>query len=467
MGANGLFKQRAETSKHAGNLNLGDIRTRTYMNVLLWGTFGDAARIAERLGLAEDAADYHRYAASLKVAVVDQLWDEAQGCFKDALETPACGFEANALALSMRFVTPEQAVRMAPLLKMNGHGKFQSLASRGKFEYGFSQSALQALFDHNWLKLLSDSWLGASTTTECMGMITRGWGDESHPDTAIAAQFSSYILGVCPVEPGYRRFVVRPQPVKEVNWAKGLVPTPHGPIAVGWELSQATLKVEVTIPEGTVADVVLPSCARVLVNGVAGDGRNLGAGCYVVEACEMAADALIDPTIGAVVTAKAQARELTASSSVESDGYGIATLFAPDVETEKRGYRSSGHTSARSTEWLEIDLGEAVTLAQLVLVPSGEAGGGSKAGAGFPKDFTIQFAKEPDKFSSEKSFADCPVPVATGLVIDLYTVISYPVARYIRVNATQLREGGGSASGNYCLQFARIKIVTPEELRKS
>ncbi len=298
LGPEGLFVQRAETSKHAGNLDAGDVRTRTYMNILLWGAFADAARIAERLALTEEAVMYQGQADLLKVALFDHLWDETQGFFRDALETPSFGFTANALALSMKLVKPEQALRIAPLLKIDGHGKFQSLASRGKFEYGLSQSALQMIFDHRWTELVSENWQGASTTTECMGLGTSGWGDESHPDTAIAAHFSSYILGVRPVEPGYRRFIMQPQPVQEVTWAKGLVPTPRGMISAEWELRGNVLTVVLTVPPGTVADVKTPPSSRLQVNGESRGTQDLGPGHYVIEACDLMAGAWHDPTTG-------------------------------------------------------------------------------------------------------------------------------------------------------------------------
>ena len=467
MGESGLFAQRAETSKHAGNLDLGDVRSRTYMNILLWGTFTDAARIAERLGRAEDAAANQKQADALKRAIDERLWDEPQGFFREALETPSFGFEANALALSMGLVSPAQALRIAPRLKMVGHGKFQSLASRGKFAYGFSQSALQALFDHNWTKLLDDGWKGATTTTECMGMNTSGWGDESHPDTAIAAHFSAYILGVRPVEPGYRRFTVQPQPVKSVTWAKGLVPTPHGSIAAGWELIGNALKLTLTVPQGTTADAAMPKSDRLLVNGQPGQARNLEAGAYVIEAVDLVAGVLDDPTLAVATTVKDQQRSFKASSSHEEGGWGLSSLFAPEQEKGKKGYSSVAHPSAEGAEWIELDLGEEATLAQLVLVPRDDTTTADNKVAGFPRDFTVQLAKEPGKFTTVKTFNDCPVPDEGGLTLELYTVISYPVARYIRIEATRFGEPARDDLGNYRLQFKRLRLVRPEELRQA
>jgi hypothetical protein len=54
-----------------------------------------------------------------------------------------------------------------------------------------SEVIKHAIYAHNWMNLVEPGWKGATTTTECMGMGTRGWGDESHPDTAIAYLFSA------------------------------------------------------------------------------------------------------------------------------------------------------------------------------------------------------------------------------------------------------------------------------------
>ncbi|MEI7901574.1 MAG: alpha-L-rhamnosidase C-terminal domain-containing protein [bacterium] len=297
IGENGLFVQRAETSKHACNLELGDVRTRSYMNILLWGVFRDTARIAGRLGLADDAQASQKKADALKKAIFERFWDEANGCFREALETAKSGSEANALALSMRFVSQDQALRIARQLGKNDHGKFQSLASRGRFEYGFGQSGMQAIFDHHWLQLLDPGWKGTATTSECMNMRTRGWFDESHPDTAIATHFSAYILGVTPTAPGFSRFQVRPAPVKEVTWARGVVPTPHGPVMAGWENDGRTFKLSLTVPRDTQADVVLPKGGTVLVNGKPGDVLGLKKGVYEIEVRNLPADAWADPAL--------------------------------------------------------------------------------------------------------------------------------------------------------------------------
>lgn len=461
VGNNGLFVQRRETSKHAGNLGLGDVRSRSYMNILLWGVYADAALIAGRLGLADERADAEKKASAIKQALYQYLWDETHGCFKEALETPGFGPEANALALSLGLVTQAQALRIAPRFKKIGHGKFQSLASRGEFEYGFAQSGLQTLLNHNWLRLLDDGWKGATTTTECMSLQTSGWGDDSHPDCAIADHFSAYLLGVRPTAPGYTKFNVKPQATREVRWARGLVPTPHGPISAAWELTNDALKLALTVPQDTCADIVLPKGGSVSVNGKPGSCAELKAGVYQIEVSGLAAGVWTDPTDRQADAEKELKPVATASSSHEAGGWGLVNLFAPLGDSDKKGYSSRPCPSEKAVEWLEFDLGAETPLAKIVLLPrDGDAASG-KTGAGFPRDFRVQLAQQPGAFTTVATYTDCPAPGEAGLSVNLYTVIGCATARYVRIAVTRLGEAAADEPAVHRLQFSRVRLLGP------
>ena len=123
---------------------------------------------------------------------------------------------------------------------------------RALFDGGFGDEALKAIEAHNWFKILDPSWKGLRTTYECMYMNTKNWGDEAHPDTAIAGILSRYVLGVVPTKPGWTEFKFDPHPPKAVTWAKGAVPTPKGLIQVEWKRDGDRIVEQLTVPDGIV-----------------------------------------------------------------------------------------------------------------------------------------------------------------------------------------------------------------------
>ena len=84
-------------------------------------------------------------------------------------------------------------------------------------------------------------------------------GDLSHGWCSTPlVQMSARVLGVTPTAPGFKTLTIRPQ-ICDLAWARGSVPTPHGDVLVSWKWSDDQLALDVTIPDGTEADVMLPA----------------------------------------------------------------------------------------------------------------------------------------------------------------------------------------------------------------
>ena len=82
-------------------------------------------------------------------------------------------------------------------------------------------------------------------------------------------------LGVTPLEPGFARFRVAPQPA-DLAWARGAVPSPHGDIQVAWERAGNGLSLTLSAPEGTRAEVLAPAGLRWTdIDGRAASDRSL------------------------------------------------------------------------------------------------------------------------------------------------------------------------------------------------
>jgi hypothetical protein len=87
----------------------------------------------------------------------------------------------------------------------------------------------------------------------------------SHPwGSAPSYLFPEYVLGIIAVEPGYKKWALKPSYFGlGLVEAKGCVPTPHGPVGVEWHLIKPDkLSLVLDAPEGTLGTVVLPFAPR-------------------------------------------------------------------------------------------------------------------------------------------------------------------------------------------------------------
>lgn len=75
---------------------------------------------------------------------------------------------------------------------------------------------------------------------------------------AVADFVHRVVGGIEPAAPGYSVVRVAPRPGGGLTWARSSLTTPHGEVAVDWNLDAGTLRLAVDVPEGAVAIVSLP-----------------------------------------------------------------------------------------------------------------------------------------------------------------------------------------------------------------
>jgi alpha-L-rhamnosidase len=75
---------------------------------------------------------------------------------------------------------------------------------------------------------------------------------------AVASFLHRYVAGLRPTAPGYRTFEVRPRPGGGISFATARHISPFGPIEVSWRLDGGPAELELLVPPGTTASVVLP-----------------------------------------------------------------------------------------------------------------------------------------------------------------------------------------------------------------
>ncbi|WP_337063001.1 family 78 glycoside hydrolase catalytic domain [Kineococcus sp. G2] len=228
-------------------------------------TTADAARL---LGHEEDAGRFDALAERVRAAFLEHYVDE-QGLVLSDCAT------AYALAIEFGLLEGEQRAwagdRLAELAEKAGYRVSTGFAGTpyvtgALSSTGHLDTAYRLLLEEQCPSWLYPVTMGATTIWE-------RW-DSMLPDGTInpgqMTSFNHYALGavadwvhrtvagISPLEPGYRRALIAPQPGGGLTWAKGSLDTPHGRLAVHWRLEGGQLSAEVTVPEGTTAVLRLP-----------------------------------------------------------------------------------------------------------------------------------------------------------------------------------------------------------------
>ncbi|GAA2007587.1 hypothetical protein GCM10009838_87400 [Catenulispora subtropica] len=142
---------------------------------------------------------------------------------------------------------------------------------------------------------------------------------------------------------------------------------------------------------------------------------------------------------------------ITASSSYESDGWGVRSAIDGQraSTTDAMGWSSLGAYTTNHTEWVQVDLGSARSLDRVDLYPRSD---GANAGQGFPIDFTIQTSADGTNWTTVSTQTGYARPGATAQAFPFAPVN----ARYVKVTGTNLST---DPLGHYHMQFAEIEAL--------
>ena len=167
------------------------------------------------------------------------------------------------------------AVQVLKPLGMNGSVYTAHSLIHGLFERGAviddGQTALDLMTQctgRSWCNMLANN---ATTSWEMWGAHE---GTHSHPwATTPASAIASGLMGVRPIEPGWKKWIAKPAP-GNLTAAAIVVPTLHGPIhaRLNGTLMKGRFEMGLRVPEGTEATACVRKTAgegeRLLLNGV-------------------------------------------------------------------------------------------------------------------------------------------------------------------------------------------------------
>ncbi len=222
------------------------------------------ADIARLLGRDEDADRYSELAAHVADAWrIEFLDDDGH----TTLDTQATYARALTFGLIPDDRRASSAARLVQLIRDAGnHLTTGFLATPFLLpvlaETGHLDVAYDLLFqdtEPSWLVMVDR---GATTVWEEWGGVD-GHGNphaslNHYSKGAVIAFLHQYVAGLQLMEPGYRRFRVRPMPGGGITSARATHRSPFGEIDVAWQLQGNGGRIDLTVPDDTEAELILP-----------------------------------------------------------------------------------------------------------------------------------------------------------------------------------------------------------------
>jgi len=259
---------------HIINYGLGDwavIGTRAPRNLTSTGYYYVAAKriaaIAEMLGKAAEQKEYSDLAQEIKDAFNREFY---KGGYHGGRQT------ATSCALYHGLVEPENhELVVKNLVQSIRQGNY-------RLDVGYlgAKYLLRVLSDNNYADVayamaIKDDTPGwgrmarSGNTTLCETATCADTNSDNHVFFGdIAAWFVNYLAGIRhdPSNPGFQRFLIKPEVVGDLTWVKAHHDSPYGRIQSNWKREDTELSLKITVPVNSVAEVFIPTDRADLVH---------------------------------------------------------------------------------------------------------------------------------------------------------------------------------------------------------
>ena len=242
-------------------------------NLLYASMLARTANLAELLGSKQNAATFRDRARQIRDQIYERFWNEEAGLYVDAivegrqltrLFSEHTNFQALGAGLGAGGRTNRiiHGMLSEQLNITESDTMFMDIVCTGLFDSGEAELAMRLMEERY------DRFRKAGLNTLCeefspwMTMRLGRWISRFRAIAQSAACTPPYVLnravlGVRPVAMGFRRCRIAPQPGM-LEWARGKVPTPLGDIEVHWRIEEGRMALNVNIPDGMSAELVLP-----------------------------------------------------------------------------------------------------------------------------------------------------------------------------------------------------------------
>jgi alpha-L-rhamnosidase len=218
-----------------------------------------AEEFAEILSKKDDAEKYTALASRIKGAIVKKFLVPATGRFDNATQS------AQIFALWYH-LTPEKEntyeVMMKEFERHHMHlatGIFSTKMMFDVFRENNDNSVAYTIANQKdfpgWGYMIEN---GATTLWETWAYPENS-PSQNHPMFgSVDEWFYRYLLGINAAAPGFEKIIIKPQPVKELTWAKGSYQSVRGLITSEWSIANGLFNFKVSIPPNTTAEIYIP-----------------------------------------------------------------------------------------------------------------------------------------------------------------------------------------------------------------
>lgn len=215
-------------------------------------------RIARTLGKAQDARIYEQKAALVKQSFNRKLFNEQTGAYVDGEGTDHSSLHANMFALAFGLVPEDRVATVVDFIESRGMACSVYGAQHlmdALYEGGadlYAMDLLTSTTDRSWAHMTYD--VGSTITLEA-------WDDKYKPNmdwnhawgAAPANIIPRRVVGVRPLEPGFEKIIIQPQP-GDLRAFRATVPTIRGPVHVNYRKDpDGTVTIRWQIPANTTA----------------------------------------------------------------------------------------------------------------------------------------------------------------------------------------------------------------------
>jgi alpha-L-rhamnosidase len=259
LNARGLFEIRAWNMFDWADMDTPDTGVVTHNNCFMVLALRDCARMADWLGRPAVARRFRATASRMAAAINRWLWDPRRRAYVDSVHADGVvstvfSQQTQTAALMAGVATGARERRCRDIVHRPPEGFVR--AGSPFFEFFLLEVLATEGRTREFLDVIRSDWgfmidQGATTFWEMWsvktGRLTRshchGWS--AAPTFFLATE----ILGVRPLKPGFAECTVTPR-LGGLDFVRGAVPTPRGPIRVSCERKGSRVKTTIELPKG-------------------------------------------------------------------------------------------------------------------------------------------------------------------------------------------------------------------------